>query len=222
MERRFNKIFCIGKNKTGTTSLHRALEALGFKSLSWAPLAPLGSRRVLATRNDLANEVKDRIKENLRLNIPMLNGIDEYDAYSDIGKLTENFVRLDKDYPGSVFIYTDRETTAWIASRRKHINRRIEAISSGKISDNKDYLIERLQKSSNDSDWRKSKEDHKASVLEYFKDRPNDLLIIDITAGDGYQTLCPFLNVPIPEEAFPWENRIVSKSVRTGETQFQK
>ena len=29
------KIFCIGLNKTGTISLHEALEGLGFNSLHW-------------------------------------------------------------------------------------------------------------------------------------------------------------------------------------------
>jgi len=30
------------------------------------------------------------------------------------------------------------------------------------------------------------------TVLEYFKDRPQDLLILDVTAGDGWEKLCPF------------------------------
>ncbi len=33
------------------------------------------------------------------------------------------------------------------------------------------------------------------------------LLVMDITAGDGYETLCPFLNVDISAEPFPHEHK---------------
>ncbi len=44
---------------------------------------------------------------------------------------------------------------------------------------------------------------HSADVTEYFKNRPNDLLVMDITAGDGWDKLCPFLGVPVPQKSFP-------------------
>jgi len=33
------------------------------------------------------------------------------------------------------------------------------------------------------------------------------LLEMNICAGDGWETLCPFLGVPEPDVPFPWENR---------------
>ncbi|HEX8335676.1 MAG TPA: sulfotransferase [Pyrinomonadaceae bacterium] len=33
------------------------------------------------------------------------------------------------------------------------------------------------------------------------------LLVMDITAGDGWEVLCPFLGVEIPDRPFPHENR---------------
>ena len=44
---------------------------------------------------------------------------------------------------------------------------------------------------------------HHADVRRDFADRPDDLLEMDITAGDGWDKLCPFLSVPVPEAAFP-------------------
>ena len=44
---------------------------------------------------------------------------------------------------------------------------------------------------------------HIQAVLSYFKDRPNDLLVINITEGEGWEKLCPFLSKPIPSTAFP-------------------
>jgi hypothetical protein len=36
----------------------------------------------------------------------------------------------------------------------------------------------------------------------FFSDKPNKLLIMDIYKGDGFDKLCPFLNLPIREEKF--------------------
>jgi 3'(2'), 5'-bisphosphate nucleotidase len=43
-------------------------------------------------------------------------------------------------------------------------------------------------------------------VLHYFKDRPQDLLILDIAAEEGWEKLSPFLGRPIPETPFPKSN----------------
>jgi predicted SAM-dependent methyltransferase len=50
------------------------------------------------------------------------------------------------------------------------------------------------------------------SVFEHlritlFEGRPDDLLIFNICGGEGYETLCPFLGLPILGEPFPHENR---------------
>jgi Sulfotransferase domain len=44
------------------------------------------------------------------------------------------------------------------------------------------------------------------SVLEYFEDRPEALLTLDITAGENWEKLCSFLGVPVPDVEFPFEN----------------
>jgi hypothetical protein len=42
-------------------------------------------------------------------------------------------------------------------------------------------------------------------VQEYFKDRPADLLVMNICAGEGWEKLCPFLNRDaIPSRDFPF------------------
>lgn len=54
--------------------------------------------------------------------------------------------------------------------------------------------------------WRQEKRDHYQAVTEYFADRPQDLLIMNICEGDGFELLAPFLGLPIPNEAFPHKN----------------
>ena len=44
-------------------------------------------------------------------------------------------------------------------------------------------------------------------IQGYFKERPQDLLTLDICAGEGWKKLCPFLGVPIPKEDFPHKNK---------------
>ena len=43
-------------------------------------------------------------------------------------------------------------------------------------------------------------------VLSYFRDRSDDILILDIISGDGWEKLCPFLDRDIPDVPFPKTN----------------
>jgi len=45
-----------------------------------------------------------------------------------------------------------------------------------------------------------------SAVLEHFRDRPGKLLVMNVTAGDGWEKLCPFLDTPIPDIPFPKAN----------------
>jgi hypothetical protein len=56
--------------------------------------------------------------------------------------------------------------------------------------------------------WRRSYEAHAEAVRQYFADRPDDLLEMDITAGDGWDVLCPFLGMPSPTIPFPHVNSL--------------
>ena len=49
--------------------------------------------------------------------------------------------------------------------------------------------------------------EHNATVLEYFKDRPEDLLIMDMGSKDAHWgKLCAFLGVAVPDCAYPTRN----------------
>ena len=50
-------------------------------------------------------------------------------------------------------------------------------------------------------------EAHNRKVLAYFKDRPEDLLVLRITDGEGWDKLCPFLGKDIPSILFPNINK---------------
>ena len=44
---------------------------------------------------------------------------------------------------------------------------------------------------------------HNQEVKEYFKDRPDNLLVMDMEARAGWNELCEFLHVPIPSVDYP-------------------
>jgi hypothetical protein len=49
-------------------------------------------------------------------------------------------------------------------------------------------------------------EAHSADVLDHFRGREADLLVMDICAGEGWEKLCPFLDRPVPDAPFPRRN----------------
>lgn len=166
--RRITKIFGIGLMKTGTCSLWRALNLLGFRSLH-------------------AGNLQD---------------LDRYDAAMD-SPAASRFRELDIMYPGSVFILTVRDPAAWLASWRAHCAR------SGPLAfeyrSARARLFGRLDFDA--ESCLRGFRSHHEEVRSHFAARPADLLIMDITAGAGWETLCPFLGVPLPTTPFPWLNR---------------
>jgi hypothetical protein len=48
---------------------------------------------------------------------------------------------------------------------------------------------------------------HYKTVMEYFKDRPESLLAIDICGGEGWEKLCPFLKLPLRKAPFQLKSK---------------
>ena len=135
----------------------------------------------------------------------LLTHIKQYDAYMDIGPLTHSFKILDRQYPGSKFIYTNRATDKWLESMSSHVTRNQKNVGEG--------LYETNLVNVNVEKWRNTKEKHFRQVKEYFKGRESDLLIMNIVKGDGYELLCPFLGIEMIEEPFPRKIRRASRTV---------
>jgi hypothetical protein len=90
---RKKKIFAIGFNKSGTTSLHALFESLGrpsYHGVDW------------------------RACDNLDL-------LRSYDCFSD--DIPQDLPKLDRMFPSSKFILQVRELDTWIYSRLAHIDR---------------------------------------------------------------------------------------------------
>ncbi|MEO6317456.1 MAG: sulfotransferase, partial [Acidimicrobiales bacterium] len=159
------KVFCIGLNKTGTRSLHEALQRLGLRSLHWGGPERGPQIRALAERA-------------LREGRPLLDDIEDADAYSDILALSANFDIVDGQYPGSKFILTVRGVDAWLDSRRRHVETNLARRERGEYHGT--FLTVDTEA------WTAEMAEHVGRIRSYFSGRPDDLLVMDIAAGDGW------------------------------------
>ena len=173
----YNKVFGIGLNKTGTDSLSSALNLLGIRSL----------HDTFRVREVLLYEKEKGLK--------LLSSLDGFQGFSDY-PIWKIYKDLDKIYPDSRFILTIRDLKSWLISREKHVIRN---------QNNPHYKGNWLE--INKEEWIIEWKSHTKDVIEYFKSRQKDLLIINICNGEGWEKLCPFLNLPAPILPFPHKNK---------------
>lgn len=173
-----SKVFCIGFHKTGTTSLAVALKTLGYRVTG-------------------PNGVYD---SNIERNVlPLAFAlVEEYDAFQD-NPWPVIYKDLDLKFPGSRFILMLRSPESWIRSQVRHFGRENTPMRKwiygvGCPEGNEDIYVRRF-------------EDHNEEVRSYFENRPRDLLILDLSKGDGWEKLCPFLDADSPGGAFPHANK---------------
>ena len=198
----FNRIFNFGLPKTATTSLNKALVELGFNAIH------------------NPKHFRKQAMEGCYHFDP-----DEWQALTNFGE--HFYPQLDRAYPKSKFILTVRDEQAWLKSwetqigdstgdevgarwewsrrirtafrtlqrmagyddRITHMHSRIDIFGTYKFHAERCVYVYRL---------------HKKNAVEYFQDRPDDFLIMDITNGDGWEKLCPFLEIQdIPDSPFP-------------------
>lgn len=194
------RVFGIGLQKTATTSLHKALQLLGLDSFHWGTgEAPL----IWQEMNALGRS----------------HTLEQWYALSDF-PIPLLYKKLAESYPGSKFILTIRNEVDWLVSVRKlwdykhnptrqlwnvyPFTNQIHTAFYGQKDFDALVFLERYRR-------------HSLDVLEYFRGRPNDLLIMDMDMIEkfGWKALCAFLNRPIPGVPYPHAHRSIALSVTT-------
>ena len=210
MLERHRKVFGLGLSKTGTSSLTEALNAPGVRSVHYPS--------------------DERTYRELRAGRYRLSVLEEFQGATDIS-VAPFYAQLDRAYPGSKFVLTVREPEAWLRSCETHwrlmmswwhnfpqfkkFHEFVGACAYGTVGFSRERFLFVY-------------ETHARNVREYFKDRPRDLLVMDICGGEGWERLCPFLGSETPAAPFPHANewmhlllqdsREVSGVVPEGET----
>jgi sulfotransferase family protein len=181
------RLFGIGMHKTGTTSLHDALNILSLDSAHW---------KSVRWAKNIWNEMRELGRS------PTL---EQHYALSDL-PITILFRQLDAAYPGSKFILTLRDENQWLESVRNHWGRFNNWKHTWKKEDKFTHVIHQEvygQTDFEESVFLSRYRRHNAEVREYFKDRPEDLLVMDMSLGAGWGLLCGFLDKPIPKVPYP-------------------
>lgn len=200
------KVFCVGMNKTGTTSLDAALTQLGYRVAPQAPAELL---------------IHDWAKRDFTALVEFCHTAD---AFQDIPfSLPYTYQALDMHFPQSKFILTIRKSSdEWYRSicsfhGKLWNNGQIPQMEHLKAAKYRypGYAYEAFKYVYNTPDddlYNQSMlmhiyDQHNATVLEYFRYRPDDLLVLNVSHPNAYHQLCDFLGKPRVNAAFPWENK---------------
>ena len=171
------KYFGVGYPKTGTNTLAYCFRTLGYRDIK------IHDYFINWFQNGY--EVSDIINDKI-----FCEFIECYDMFSD-WPFHMIYKELDQKYPGSKFLLTERkDQETWQRSLTSHRKTRSK---------------EELRK------WSKKippyRKNHSKEVIDYFKNRPDDLLVLCWERGDGWKEVCNFLNVPTPDLPFPHMNK---------------
>ncbi len=207
----FNKIFCIGYNKTGTTTLELVLRALGY--------------RLPDQREQEMRIVKQLYLGNFQ---PLREFCEQYDAFQDMPfSQGVAYAQADCLFPGSKFILTVRDPQEWFDSLvRFHLNgvlkrqgiTSLDQLDESSFKNKNIYLYENyfydvlkymviadVNGYELEYDWNRAYDrDHRIGIysernkeiIKYFQNRPDSLLVIDLTREKDISKILKFLNLP--------------------------
>lgn len=129
----------------------------------------------------------------------------EYNAMTDT-TVAYKFKMLDKKFPHSKFILTIREKNSWINSVEKLFKTFRNKVWRGGWVDelHKNLYHTKVFKKNVILD---AYDNHYNKVMKYFENRPNDLLVMNIVKGDGYEKLINFLYNEFKNKKFPHKGK---------------
>jgi hypothetical protein len=185
------KIFCIGQNKTGTTSLTRALSILGYRLCPEDIMYNFGSVHF----KDFQDGKFDGI----------LNLVNQYDVFEDRPWNHTDFYKvLDKTYEGSKFILTTRDAEQWWDSYIRW-NNKIGLKESWHYRINSEVCYGVNSFLDNPELSKQTYLDRNNKIKDYFSGNPN-FLVLDINDDNKFEKLCGFLNKEVPNTPYPYMN----------------
>lgn len=128
--------------------------------------------------------------------------IKRFDAATD-GIVADQFEELDQVFPNSKFIYTVRDRESWLRSYSRYRGRKQSASQAHRDKVKRLYGTSGTDRQVLLDAWDR----HERHVHEYFRERPNDLLVMNICGGEAdWEALCAFLEKPLPDVPFPASN----------------
>lgn len=201
------KVFCIGRNKTGTTTLFDALQSLGYR---------------MGDQLTAEKMLFDYAKRDFRNLVKYCRGAD---AFQDVPfSFPYTFIAMDQAFPDSRFILTVRDSPEqWyesmirfqskVHSEHNRLPTAEELQASTRVFPGFAYHTKKIVFNTPDDDLYNraalihSYTMHNEMVQDYFRTTPEKLLVINVAAADGYQRLCDFLGHEPTGNGFAWLNK---------------
>jgi len=199
------KVFCIGANKTGTTSIEAVFKSLGLK---------------VGKQSTAELFIHDWAKNDYRKIIKYCRWAD---AFQDLPfSYPGTYEAMDKAFPGSKFILTVRKNAdEWYESL---VRFHTKIVGKGHVPTADDlrqfnyrypgflWDAQRLRYGANDKTlydrelYTRAYEEHNRKIRKYFKDRPNDFLELNVADADAMERLVTFLGYPYTGQKMPHIN----------------
>ena len=205
-KRKKQKVFCIGFNKTGTTTIEYTFKQHGY------------------IINDQSKASKFITNWSSRDFKSITNYCKDYEAFQDFPfSFPFTYIALDLAFPNSKFILTVRDSPeVWYSSITRFHGKlwgngrtptKEDLQSAVRYYKGRPWQVNRMLFKTPESDPYNEKilkeqyVDHIESVIEYFRFRQNDLLVLNVAKENAYNDFCDFLNLKSKFEKFPWENK---------------
>jgi hypothetical protein len=177
-------VFGIGLSRTGTTSLTRALETLGYRAKHFP-----------------------HIEHDILQGNYLLPSAAVYEALTDL-PIVPIFAQLADAHPESRFVLTVRDVSEWLDACERYFDWQDRCITNPRVQ--RSLTFHRLYaygcRKYHRERWRYVYETHLRNVTTFFRACPRRLLVMNIPGGDGWGSLCAFLGRGVPSLAFPREN----------------
>jgi hypothetical protein len=187
------KIFLIGFNKCGTTTINRFFKRNGISTVH---------HHFGPSRQDPATNLALIILQNIILGRDPLHGIDSWTAYSDLSYAASDlcvdacrfFKDIYRNYPTSYYILNTRPVDKWLRSRMNHgggtlAQRWMRAYRCDKVR------LEEL--------WRAQFDAHSAEVSEFFRKKGAEFMVFDIER-DKPDDLARFISPAFAVDPSKW------------------
>jgi len=186
------KIFGIGFQETGIEILEKYL-----KDLKFVPHASWNNSKFLVPRWAEGNYY------------PILEYAKNFKSFTNSPwNHTNMYEALDVKFPDSKFILTIQDPDKWFESFKKsstpsgQTQTSIKRIPNGKIFHKKVFGLKTDSFDDMGNHYREVYQHRNLEITGYFKDRPNDLLILDCDEDSNQEKLYKFLNVSaVPTKA---------------------
>ena len=203
----FNKIFCIGYNKTGTTTLETVLRLYGYNM-------PNQHQQEIRLSKSTFNTSYDELT----------SFCSNYDAFQDMPfSQGLTYVAADAIFPNSKFILSERSAESWYKSickfhkkvfklddlsklTEKDVIEKFNYLYPGYSHSNKERQLSSFENNLMKVNWEQlyakdwyidMYKRRNEEIKRYFMRVPEKLLVIDVTQEKTTERICHFLNIPI-------------------------